>query len=214
MGDASGKTGGAGDDQLFSASPTGVTFPSPLFPRPPGRLSGRIRAPKPNPGGRGREKLRERGRKWGPKALPAGWGATFPRVLAQPTQIPLSSASHASTPRAAINHLTQLATEHSPKTLPISKTSQKQQMRPKWRQRLCCLFGLIYDLQATSGAEPRPPLGRASRPLRPGCGGTGDAASGAPRLRCACAPVGPDTPLPRTGSTAAGHRVWLTQGCQ
>lgn len=97
-------------------------------------------------------------RKWGQKALPFGWGATFPSVLTQPNQTPFSFASHVSTPKAAKNSLTQLAMEHSPKTLPISKTSQKLQTPTKWRQRSSCLFQVIYDLRATSGAEFTPPL--------------------------------------------------------
>ena len=74
-------------------------------------------------------------------------------------------------PQAANNQLTQLAMEHSPKTLPISTTSQEQRMPTRWRQHLLSPFPayLLTTTHFRRRAHPAPPP--ASLPSRPGRGG-------------------------------------------
>lgn len=84
-----------------------------------------------------------------------------------PIQVPFPSASHASTAKTAKNHLTQLAMEHRPKTLPISKTSQEKQIPTKWRQLLSPFLGLFTIYQPLP-EQSLPPPHFASLPPRPG----------------------------------------------
>ena len=93
------------------------------------------------------------------------------RASPRPARGLFSFISHASTPQAANNQLTQLAMEHSPKTLPISTTSQEQRMPTKWRQQLPSPFPayLLTTTHFRRRAHPAPQL--ASLPSRPGPGG-------------------------------------------
>lgn len=96
--------------------------------------------------------------------------APHPTRLGFPSLSPLTL----STLKVTKSLLTQLAMEHSPKTFPISATSQEQRLATRWRHYLSTLSGLIYYLRATSGAEPTPPLNFASLPLRPALDGVGE----------------------------------------
>lgn len=74
-------------------------------------------------------------------------------------------------PRAP-GRLTQLATEHSPKTLPIVAASPDQREPTRWRQLLPCFFeAYLLSGRHFRRRRTRPSALSASLPLRPGSGG-------------------------------------------
>lgn len=88
-------------------------------------------------------------------------------------------------PRAP-GHLTQLAAEHSPRTLPIAAASPAQRVPTRWRQLLSSFFwAYLLSGRHFRRRRTRPSASRASLPLRPAPGG-GDCC-----WACAvCPPVG------------------------
>ena len=95
------------------------------------------------------------------------------RASPRPAQGLFPFISHASPSQAANNQLTQLAMEHSPKTLPISTTSQEERMPTRWSQHLLSPFPayLLTTTHFRRRAHPAPPP--ASLPSRPGPGREG-----------------------------------------
>lgn len=98
-----------------SLLPQGSSSHLHCSPQPSGQLLARLRNPKLSPSDQGRQ-----GKKGKAKHSPMGGVPRSRPASLTPIQVPFPSASHASTPKTAKNHLTQLAMEHSPKTLPIS----------------------------------------------------------------------------------------------
>lgn len=132
--------GGESLPALFFTPPTGVIFPSPLLTTASRSALSKTQRSVAESEWPGEIPV---GRKWGRKALPVGWGATFPPSLTHPHSNPFLFRLPRYHPEVCQNHLTQLAMEHSPKTLPISKTSQEPKMPTKWRQRLSPFRGLF-----------------------------------------------------------------------
>lgn len=77
--------------------------------------------------------------------------------------------------RPAPSRLTQLATEHSPSTLPIASASLAQRLPTRWRQRLLQLFCAYLLSGRHFRRRTHPPLGLASLPRRRGRSEGGDA---------------------------------------
>lgn len=77
--------------------------------------------------------------------------------------------------RPAPGRLTQLATEHSPRTLPIASASLAQRLPTRWRQRLLRLFCAYLLSGRHFRRRTHPPLGLASLPRRRGRSEGGDA---------------------------------------
>ena len=113
---------------------------------------------------------REIGRKRERKASLLGGVTRSRRASPRPAQGLFPFISHASPSQAANNQLTQLAMEHSPKTLPISTTSQEERMPTRWSQHLLSPFPayLLTTTHFRRRAHPAPPP--ASLPSRPGPG--------------------------------------------
>lgn len=124
------KTGVLAEDYQLAlfASPIEVIFPSPLLSSPPGSALRKTQGPKVEGDDCGKQKMGTEGTPcWvgyhvtdGPRPAQLGFPSLPPRKL--------------STPKATKNLLTQLAMEHSPKTFPISATSQEPWRATKWRQ--------------------------------------------------------------------------------
>lgn len=104
------------------------------------------------------------------RASPSSLGSSpeaEPHRPGERTEEPARTRPH---PPPTPGRLTQLATEHSPSTLPIASASRDPASADKMETAPRLLFsGLIYCLAATSGAErTRPSACVASLPLRRG----------------------------------------------